>query len=494
MPEIHIDPTKNRWRYYIDTSYYGGMLDKSHEDFYRYIMMYPTLAFFFHCVWCRIKDNDKDNFLAKWRAMKRPADAEPAEENGQARDHAHHSDLWQLPIKELKARLESQGSSITGVTEKTELILMLEQLSPAPATESVPPFAMVKRDAAHLQSEHADVHQEDLHPPKKPETWTVVTLTDCSKELTRGFQGPNYWARDHAHHSCLWQVPVKDLKVFHILRTPLLFPMSAGRVLALLKLAAVSAALRHGSVPGGQAERQQPAWQTGRDLAWLNVSQPQSASMVDIGKPDPYRLIDSVFWSAKGTAMRRFADAAMPWYLKRFGTASDRREYLFAVNLRWLSENRVKAASAAVAVVAGSTAVAYWYHKSRVRARALQQARQDMEKLSTEEAVLVAEKAEGQRLEDEALWSAQALILAAAMRGDCEVRWWRSKVSLSEKEIVQYLRRPQESVQACATKGPMLARCYERPVQQLSWTRAEELVPQLSLLGIQWDNYTALAE
>ena len=65
--------------------------------------------------------------------------------------------------------------------------------------------------------------------------------TDCSKELTRGFQGPNYWvlkgsraltvdarqaaksriffptswrwqARDHAHHSCLWQVPVKDLK------------------------------------------------------------------------------------------------------------------------------------------------------------------------------------------------------------------------------------------------------------------------------------------
>mmetsp|Transcript_27226 Transcript_27226/g.50996 ORF Transcript_27226/g.50996 Transcript_27226/m.50996 type:complete len:165 (+) Transcript_27226:55-549(+) len=67
MPEFHIDPTKNRWRYYIDTGYYGGMLDKSHEDFYRYIMMYPTLAFFFHCIWCRVKDNDKDNFLAKWR-------------------------------------------------------------------------------------------------------------------------------------------------------------------------------------------------------------------------------------------------------------------------------------------------------------------------------------------------------------------------------------------------------------------------------------------
>ena len=56
MPELHIDPTKNRWRYYIDTSYYGGMLDKSHEDFYRYIMLYPTLAFFFHCVWCRVKE------------------------------------------------------------------------------------------------------------------------------------------------------------------------------------------------------------------------------------------------------------------------------------------------------------------------------------------------------------------------------------------------------------------------------------------------------
>lgn len=54
-------------RYYIDTSYYGGMLDKSHEDFYRYIMLYPAIAFFFHCIWCRIKDNDKDNFLAKWR-------------------------------------------------------------------------------------------------------------------------------------------------------------------------------------------------------------------------------------------------------------------------------------------------------------------------------------------------------------------------------------------------------------------------------------------
>lgn len=57
MPEFHIDPTKNRWRYYIDTSYYGGMLDKSHEDFYRYIMLYPAIAFFLHCTWCRIKEH-----------------------------------------------------------------------------------------------------------------------------------------------------------------------------------------------------------------------------------------------------------------------------------------------------------------------------------------------------------------------------------------------------------------------------------------------------
>ncbi|CAE7247269.1 unnamed protein product [Symbiodinium sp. CCMP2456] len=282
--------------------------------------------------------------------------------------------------------------------------------------------------------------------------------------------------------------------------------MSAWRVLALLKLAAVSAALRHGSVLVGQAGKQQPAWQTGRDLTRLNVSQPQSASMVDIGKADVARLqhsadpagrlslVETAFWAAKGTLMRRFADEAMPRYLQHFGTPSDRREYMFAMGLRWMVENPRQTATAAVAVVAGSTAFAYYYHSRRVRARALKQARQDMEKLSTQEAVLTAEKAERQRLEDEALWSAQALILAAAVRGDCEVRWWRSKARLSEKELVRYLRRPQESMQACATKGPMLARCFERSVQQLSWTRVEELVPQLSLLGIQWDNYTALAE
>mmetsp|Transcript_50242 Transcript_50242/g.78538 ORF Transcript_50242/g.78538 Transcript_50242/m.78538 type:complete len:165 (-) Transcript_50242:83-577(-) len=67
VPEHHIDPTKNRWRYYVDTSYYGGMLDKSHEDFYRYILLYPAIAGYIFMMWIRIKDNDKDNFLAKWR-------------------------------------------------------------------------------------------------------------------------------------------------------------------------------------------------------------------------------------------------------------------------------------------------------------------------------------------------------------------------------------------------------------------------------------------
>eukprot|EP00434_Breviolum_minutum_P004117 symbB.v1.2.003628.t1/scaffold203.1/size271217/20 len=45
----------------------------------------------------------------------------------QARDHAHHSDLWQLPVKELKARLTALGTDLRGVTEKTELIMLLEE-------------------------------------------------------------------------------------------------------------------------------------------------------------------------------------------------------------------------------------------------------------------------------------------------------------------------------------------------------------------------------
>ena len=57
----------------------------------------------------------------------------------EARDHAHHSELWQLPVKDLKvgwpahvgwlqARLTALGTGLTGVTEKTELVILLEQL------------------------------------------------------------------------------------------------------------------------------------------------------------------------------------------------------------------------------------------------------------------------------------------------------------------------------------------------------------------------------
>eukprot|EP00438_Fugacium_kawagutii_P025983 Skav226711 [mRNA] locus=scaffold3811:159663:164088:+ [translate_table: standard] len=46
----------------------------------------------------------------------------------EGRDHAHHSDLWQLPVKELKARLTALGTDLRGVTEKTELVMLLEEL------------------------------------------------------------------------------------------------------------------------------------------------------------------------------------------------------------------------------------------------------------------------------------------------------------------------------------------------------------------------------
>lgn len=67
VPELHIDPVKNKWRYYIDTSYYGGMMAKVHEDFYRYVMLYPAVALLVFCIWARVKENEKDQFLAKWR-------------------------------------------------------------------------------------------------------------------------------------------------------------------------------------------------------------------------------------------------------------------------------------------------------------------------------------------------------------------------------------------------------------------------------------------
>mmetsp|Transcript_11445 Transcript_11445/g.26997 ORF Transcript_11445/g.26997 Transcript_11445/m.26997 type:complete len:113 (+) Transcript_11445:65-403(+) len=72
---------------------------------------------------------------------------------------------------------------------------------------------MVKRDSAHLQSQHADVHQ-DLHPWKKfaSHSPTPASPELCTTPEMKPSASPE--ARDHAHHSCLWQVPVKDLKAW----------------------------------------------------------------------------------------------------------------------------------------------------------------------------------------------------------------------------------------------------------------------------------------
>mmetsp|Transcript_1529 Transcript_1529/g.1573 ORF Transcript_1529/g.1573 Transcript_1529/m.1573 type:complete len:98 (-) Transcript_1529:61-354(-) len=58
----------------------------------------------------------------------------------EARDHAHHLDLWQLPVKELKARLDALHIEWKGATEKTELVTLLEMSQPP--SEGVPPFEL----------------------------------------------------------------------------------------------------------------------------------------------------------------------------------------------------------------------------------------------------------------------------------------------------------------------------------------------------------------
>merc|ERR1719376_1155622 len=45
VPELHIDPHKNAWRYYVDTSYYAGPMDKVMEDLIRGVFPYPLIAF-----------------------------------------------------------------------------------------------------------------------------------------------------------------------------------------------------------------------------------------------------------------------------------------------------------------------------------------------------------------------------------------------------------------------------------------------------------------
>eukprot|EP00746_Dinoflagellata_sp_MGD_P129138 gnl/MRDRNA2_/MRDRNA2_63387_c0_seq2.p1 gnl/MRDRNA2_/MRDRNA2_63387_c0~~gnl/MRDRNA2_/MRDRNA2_63387_c0_seq2.p1 ORF type:complete len:168 (-),score=22.29 gnl/MRDRNA2_/MRDRNA2_63387_c0_seq2:143-646(-) len=72
-PEMHIDPTKNRWRYLIDNSWYGGMMDKVHEDMCRIVLLYPSISLFCFFCWVRWRTNDKHTFLSKWRVPKEEA-------------------------------------------------------------------------------------------------------------------------------------------------------------------------------------------------------------------------------------------------------------------------------------------------------------------------------------------------------------------------------------------------------------------------------------
>lgn len=67
VPELHHDPHKNGWRYYVDTSYYAGMIDKATEDLIRGFWAYPLIAFGIFFTHARLKANDKYNFMAKWR-------------------------------------------------------------------------------------------------------------------------------------------------------------------------------------------------------------------------------------------------------------------------------------------------------------------------------------------------------------------------------------------------------------------------------------------
>ncbi|CAJ1337654.1 unnamed protein product [Effrenium voratum] len=59
-------------------------------------------------------------------SLKRPRGPLPSP-TPEARDHARHSELWDLPVKELKARLRAIGADFTGLAEKTELIMLLER-------------------------------------------------------------------------------------------------------------------------------------------------------------------------------------------------------------------------------------------------------------------------------------------------------------------------------------------------------------------------------
>jgi len=68
-PELHLDPHKNGWRYYVDSSYYAGMIDKATEDWIRGFLAYPLLALGLFYVHIRWRANDKYNVFKKWRKV-----------------------------------------------------------------------------------------------------------------------------------------------------------------------------------------------------------------------------------------------------------------------------------------------------------------------------------------------------------------------------------------------------------------------------------------
>eukprot|EP00397_Hematodinium_sp_SG-2012_P043535 GEMP01048413.1.p1 GENE.GEMP01048413.1~~GEMP01048413.1.p1 ORF type:complete len:131 (+),score=14.76 GEMP01048413.1:30-395(+) len=67
VPELHLDPHKNGWRYYVDTSYYGGIMDKVAEDLIRGVFIYPIIAFCIYIQHQRWKDNNKYDVFSKWK-------------------------------------------------------------------------------------------------------------------------------------------------------------------------------------------------------------------------------------------------------------------------------------------------------------------------------------------------------------------------------------------------------------------------------------------
>ncbi|CAE8611332.1 unnamed protein product [Polarella glacialis] len=60
----------------------------------------------------------------------------------EARARARASNLGRLPVRELKARLLDLGADLAGLTEKSELVVLLEQLEFLRMPEKVPPFEL----------------------------------------------------------------------------------------------------------------------------------------------------------------------------------------------------------------------------------------------------------------------------------------------------------------------------------------------------------------